>query len=160
MDALKSWGLAVCFAALAAGIAAIITPSGKMEKMFKLTISLFFLCCILVPLFSLGNIIPKDIKLTDQSSAGNTELNSAVTEQAEDISSQKLRSMVIECCKSEGVTPLKVEVKIITNKDGSMNAETTEVTLSPKDFGKIGVISDAVKQKTGLKVKFLEGEKQ
>lgn len=160
MDALKSWGLAVCFAALAAGIAAIITPSGKMEKMFKLTISLFFLCCILVPLFSLGNIIPKDIKLSSESSAGNTKLNSAVTKQAENISSERLRSMVIDCCGEVGVTPLKAEVKIITNKDGSMNAETAEVTLKAEDFGKIGVISDAVKQKTGLKVKFLEGEKQ
>lgn len=159
MDALKSWGLAVCFAALAAGIAAIITPSGKMEKMFKLTISLFFLCCILVPLFSLTNIIPKEIKLTDESSAGNTKLNSAITKQAENISSEKLRSMVIDCCSAEGVTPLKVEVQIITNKEGTMNAETAEVTLKPKDFGKIGVISDSVKQKTGLKVKFSEGEK-
>lgn len=42
MDAIKGWVMAICFAAVAAGMAGILAPSGNLEKIYKFVISLFF----------------------------------------------------------------------------------------------------------------------
>lgn len=50
METVKQWALSVCAAAVACGIAQMVLPRGSMEKIFKITVSVFFLCCLLSPL--------------------------------------------------------------------------------------------------------------
>ena len=160
MEALKSWGITVCFAALAAGIAGIIAPSGKMEKVYKFTVSLFFLCCLLVPLFSLKNISLGSISLSQKSSVSNRELSSAVNEQAASIAQQNVARLVASCCRTCGVEPVAVNVQVATTGTSSaMSVKSAEVVLKAADMSKQNKITDAVMNKLGITVKIKEGGK-
>lgn len=50
MDAIKQWAFAVCAAMIAVGISRMILPKSSVEKVFKITASVFFLCCLLSPI--------------------------------------------------------------------------------------------------------------
>ena len=50
MDEFLRWGMTLCCAALAVGILHIISPGSSMEKIFRITLSVFFLCCVVSPL--------------------------------------------------------------------------------------------------------------
>lgn len=158
MDALKSWALTICFAALAAGIAGIISPSGKMEKAYKFAVSLFFLCCLLVPLFSLKNITLTDVSLNQTTDSSKGELNSLVSEQAASVAQQNISQLVTRCCRSCGAEPLSVDVKVASEGTGrSMSVKYADVVLKASDMAKQGKIADAVMNKLGMSVKIREG---
>jgi hypothetical protein len=160
MEALKSWGTAVCLAALAAGIAGIIAPSGKMEKAYKFAVSLFFLCCLLAPLFSIKNISLGSVNLNQTNSISNGELDSAVNEQAAGIAQQNIASLVTSCCRTCGVEPVSVNVQVTAAGAGSaMSVQSAEVTVKTSDMPKQSKISDAVFSKLGITVKIKEGGK-
>jgi hypothetical protein len=157
MDALKSWALTICFAALAAGIAGIIAPSGKIEKVYKFAVSLFFLCCLLVPLFSLKNISLTGIDLNKTSGVSSSELNSVVSEQAAGVARQNISQLVARCCRSCGVEPVKVNVLVSTGTDGAMSVKSAEVVLRAADMAKKAKIATTVMNRLGMSVKIKEG---
>lgn len=158
MEALKAWGTTVCIAALAAGIAGIIAPSGKMEKVYKFAVSLFFLCCLLVPLFSLKNITPDSISLSQTGSMSNAALSSAVKEQAASVAQQNVASLVDNCCRSKGVVPVKIRVQIaFAGSSSKMSVSLVRVVLKSSDMPKQAEITDTIKNKLGIDVKIKEG---
>lgn len=159
MDALKSWGITVCFAALAAGIASIIAPSGKMEKIYKFAVSLFFLCCMLVPLFSIKNIVPKKIEINDETIGKSSKLSSAVQNQVGSVASQNLKTMINESLKAQGVQPQNITMQITKDNSGALDIKAITITLKKEDMPKKSVISDEIKSKYGLTVIIVEGEK-
>lgn len=162
MEVLRSWGTTVCLAALAAGIAGIIAPSGKMEKVYKFAVSLFFLCCLLVPLFSLKNISLGSVSLNQTSNVSNRQLNSAVSEQAASVAQQNVSSLVENCCRSCGAVPEKINVQIAFaggSSSSEMSVSSTEVVLHSSDMSKKAKIVDTIKNKLGIDVEIKEGGK-
>jgi hypothetical protein len=160
MDMLKSWGITVCLAALAAGIAGIVAPSGKMEKAFKFTVSLFFLCCLLVPLFNIRNISLDGIGFKQTGSVSNRELNSAVSEQAANMAQQNIARLVANCCRSCGAEPVTVNVQVEpSGTGGAISVKSAEVVLKSSDMSKQTKITDTVMNRLGIAVKIKEGGK-
>jgi hypothetical protein len=161
MDAIKSWAVTICLAALAAGIAGIIAPSGKMEKVYKFAVSLFFLCCMLVPLFSIKGISLGKISLDYTSnSVPNREIASTVNEQAIHLAQQNVAALVKNCCLSCGAEPKSVTVKVAASGTNSaMSVESAEVTLKTADMQKKQKIADAVMNKLGITVTVKDGGK-
>lgn len=159
MDELKSWATTVCLAALAAGIAGIIAPSGKFEKVYKFAVSLFFLCCMLTPLFSMKsiNLGGFDLSQVQQSSAASS-MQSAVNSEAQQVAEQNIKDIIGGCCKSCGVTPLCITVN--TNyKNGKISVQSAVITLKKADFSKQSAIKQEIDNKVGISVDVKEGEK-
>lgn len=50
MDILREWAFSICAAMVACGIALQIMPKTNLAGIFKLVVSVFFLCCLLSPL--------------------------------------------------------------------------------------------------------------
>jgi hypothetical protein len=149
MDFLKSWGITVCLAALAAGIAGIIAPTGKMEKVYKFAVSLFFLCCLLVPLFSLKNITLRSVQVDDSYGTTNSGMNAAVSEQAKSIAEQNVTNLVESCCRSCGTVADRIDVQIAFS-DGKMSVSSVEVKLKVSDKRKLKNVQETIKNKLGL----------
>jgi len=47
---MRQWGMALCCAAAAAGIARVLAPGGALGRVFRMSLGAFFLCCLLSPL--------------------------------------------------------------------------------------------------------------
>ena len=57
MQAIRIWAAAVCAAAIAASVAQLAAPEGKVQKALRCVIGLFFVCCIMAP-FAKGLSFP------------------------------------------------------------------------------------------------------
>lgn len=52
MDAVRDWALSVCAASVCGGIVYLLSPSGSLEKVLKIAVSVFFLTCLLSPVIT------------------------------------------------------------------------------------------------------------
>ena len=50
MEGIKQWAFSVCAAMVACGLCQMLLPKAGMEKIFRMTVSIFFLCCLLSPI--------------------------------------------------------------------------------------------------------------
>lgn len=52
MEAVRQWAFSICSAMVVCGIALQLMPKSSMTNIFKLVISVFFLCCLLSPIIT------------------------------------------------------------------------------------------------------------
>lgn len=158
MDSIRTWAETVCFAALAAGIAGIITPSGKLEKSFKFAVSLFFLCCMLTPLFCLKNIrLPAATPMPKQSTWDNSTLSSVVEDETINAAQDNVVSCVTKLCRDNGIEPVSVNARVEKTKDG-MDVHDVTIKLNHSDMQKSERIRSVISERLGLDVSVEEGE--
>ena len=158
MDSLKAWAVTICFAALAAGLANIIAPKGNMEKVYKFAVSLFFLCCVLTPLFHLKGIsLQMNIQTQTQSQLQSGTLQKTVDAQKLAQAESGVSELITQACKDNGVTPLNVSVKAAMGSDGAISISGAEITLKKADFSQKDVIAASVKEKLSLDITVKEG---
>lgn len=155
MDAVRSWAMSVCLAALAAGIAGMLAPRGNLEKILKFAVSLFFLCSVLVPLFSLRHIRLPDVAVSAPS--GQTSFTSAVEEMSLSQVRESLAAQVKTVCTDLGVTPVSVEVEVEKNQDGAYDPKSAHITLSADQMGRAAAVAAAVKEKLGFEAQVTAG---
>lgn len=157
MDSIKQWAMTICFAALAAGLANIIAPKGNLEKVYKFAVSLFFLCCVLVPLFSLKGI---SLNMNLQSvTQQNNNLQKTVDEQKLSETQSSVSALITEACKKKGVTPLSVTTKAAIDKSGNIAISSAVVKLKKENMVKKTEIVSAVKDELGIDITIEDGEK-
>lgn len=157
MDSIKQWAMTICFAALAAGLANIIAPKGNLEKVYKFAVSLFFLCCVLVPLFNLKGI---SLNINMQSvSQQNSNLQKTVDEQKLSETQSSVSALITETCKKKGVTPLSVTTKAAIDKSGNISISSAVIKLKKDNLVKKAEITTAVKDELGIDITIEDGEK-
>ena len=157
METIKTWGMTICFAALAAGLANIVAPKGNLEKVYKFAVSLFFLCCVLVPLFSLKGI-SLDLDLSSLSSQQNSSIQKTVEQQKIEEAEFGISDQIEAVCKANGVTPISVNTTAATNSSGAITTIHANIVLKKADMAKNGVITLAVKNALNIDVTVTEGE--
>jgi stage III sporulation protein AF len=157
MDSIKQWAMTICFAALAAGLANIIAPKGNLEKVYKFAVSLFFLCCVLVPLFNLKGI---SLNMNLQSvTQQNSNLQKTVDEQKLSEIQSSVSALITEACQKKGVTPLSVTTKAVIDKSGNIAISSVVVKLKKENMVKKTEIVSAVKDELGIDITIEDGEK-
>lgn len=82
MEAIKSWAIGICMAAIVAGLFTMLFPSGSMEKMIRIVISAFFICCLIAPFLSQKEFkIELEAMSSDSMSANEDALQEKLNEQ-------------------------------------------------------------------------------
>lgn len=158
MDAIKSWAMTLCFAAIAAGMAGIIAPSGNLEKVYKFAVSLFFLACVLIPVFQFKNISLPEISIsqTDISNDTLSDVSKTVADQEIEVSKEKISELITQICKQAAVTPLGIYVNIDRSKDGALSINKIKLILRREDMKRQSEIQSAVKKELGLNIEVYE----
>lgn len=149
MDAVRSWAMSACLAALAAGIAGMLAPKGNMEKMFRFAVALFFLCSVLAPLLALRHVTLSGAGVS-VSSAGTAALSSAVAEQTRAQVRENLENQARAVCKAQGVSPVSVEVDVEQDSGGAYDPKSAAVTLTAADMPKAQAVAAAMQNTLGL----------
>jgi hypothetical protein len=159
MEAIKSWAMTICFAAIAAGMAGIIAPSGNLEKIYKFVVSLFFLACVLVPAFALRNVKLPDMNLVaySDSSAVNS-LQNTVNGQVADQTKIKVSNLICNVCKGYNVVPMFVYTNVSSDQNGNIKIDSCKAVLKQKDMSKASDMAAAVKKELGIDAQFVQQE--
>lgn len=159
MDAIKSWAMTICFAAIVAGMAGIMAPSGNLEKVYKFVVSLFFLTCVLVPVFALRNIKIQDLNLvTYTDSTVSYSLQNTINGQVIDQTKIKISDLICNCCKTFDVVPMFVYVSVSSDKDGNIKIDSCKAVIKQEDAAKKSEMTTAVKEQLGLDIQFVVQE--
>ena len=78
MEAISQWAASLCFAAAAGGLCQMLAPDSGLGRVLKLSISVFFLCSLLLPLGAL-ELDFSDVLQTSQQEK-SYELSEEITE--------------------------------------------------------------------------------
>lgn len=154
MEAVRSWAMSVCLAALAAGIAGTLAPKGNLEKIYKFAITLFFLCSVLVPLFSLRNVRLPRFNVSS-ANAQTAVFSQSVADQTLQQVRDSVADVARSVCQKQGVTPASVDVVVLKDANGAYDPQSVMISLSEEDAGKQADIASAVQGTLGIPVKTL-----
>ena len=157
MDGIRSWAITLCFAALAAGMAGIIAPKGNMEKVFKFTVSLFFLCCILVPVFNLKHI-NLNIQIPDTSKKVTYNMQDEIKKQVSEESEKKIKDLVEDSFQKTGVEPRSITVDVDVSQDGSYQVKSIKAVIKHEYMKYKESLINTIKNDYGLDIEITEGE--
>lgn len=151
MDAVRSWAMSVCLAALAAGIAGMVAPKGNLEKIYKFAITLFFLCSVLVPLFNLRHVrLPTfSVSSTETQTAAFSQ---AFAEQTMQQVKDSVADVVRSVCEKQGVTPASVDVSVRQDANGTYDPQNVSLILNRADEYKQTAVVSALQNALGIPV--------
>lgn len=112
----------------------MLTPDGGTQKIFKVTIAAFFLCCLLAPFF-FGHI---DLNF-DTSTAGaqfesyQDDLQRTVQQQMKQSSESAVRQTLFSYLTAQKINVKEIEVKMDTREDTSIEMNQVTVVLDNAD---------------------------
>lgn len=128
MEAVKGWALAVCVAAVAGSLARLVSPGGSTQKVYQITVSMFFLCCMLSPVLTGAISGDFDAALSQPEAEYHTEaLEDVVDEQVKESFSASLRELV--CTELAQMDVKAEEIFVNVNTDGEGGIFITEMAV-------------------------------
>ncbi|MCI8649282.1 MAG: hypothetical protein HFG20_04115 [Anaerotruncus sp.] len=154
MDGIRQWAFGLCAAATACGVAQMVLPKSNLQKMFRMTASIFFLCCLLSPValapISLDSAPREDLQRQTEQRA--QQLRSAVEEQSGRIATEHIRLTAAEILETLGVEYEKIYITIHEDDTDSISISECEVELDSRYLPRHQEIRAALQQSLGVDV--------
>lgn len=151
MSTIRDWATCLCFAALAAAIIQMILPGGSSEKIMKLVIGAFFLCCVVSPLLTQNHILTLNTNLKQTSGEISTqrlddELDRELKQQIE----QRLEIVIRQSLSSTGADINKILISMDTLEDNSISISTIDIVLNECTPAEKSAVENAVMQSLSI----------
>ncbi len=152
MEALRQWGFALCCAAVVCSIAQMMAPKTSASTLFKLTLSVFFLCCICSPVLPEFN---SEFYLSrDESQEKANQIAQQLTENVqadfERQASDQVEDLIAQELKKIGVIPNKITIIVNRLEDESISISRVEIQLDSQYSDRSAEIQKILDQKLGL----------
>lgn len=131
MDSIRQWAFSLCVAMAAGGIAQMLMPKSGLEKIFRLTVSAFFLCCLLSPFVFRMPLLELDVKAYEQESIDQRakRLTDTVGHQTEQVAKQDIEKIIAEKLAEMGIKYHRITININTNGQNNPEVKTVEIEL-------------------------------
>lgn len=135
MESIQRWAFSLCAAAVAGAIAEIFAPNGGTKRIFRLCISVFFLCCLFSPVLKLAvqdNLIDDIFPASSASAYENDYIaaNELYTERITSAFRNNICRLVKEVLEELGINDAEIQVGININADNCISINEVEITLS------------------------------
>ncbi len=136
-------------------VAGIIAPNGNMEKIFILTISIFFLTALITPLFNIKAgfsfhfASQSTLAQTTSQAAQKTEktMDAQIVSEAE----KRIEDLIQDCAVRNKYNPLKTDVSI-TKNGTKIEIKSATVWLTSKEYRNASSLKDAVKKELDIEL--------
>lgn len=154
MNAVQQWAFSVCAAAVAAGIARMLLPGAGLEKMFTLTVSVFFLCCLLSPLALRDPGLNLDIGgiVWQQSREDGEQLRELADQQALELARNSIHRLIRDKLTQLGINAGEITINITTNGQNNVVIEEVVILLDDRHKSRNSEIRSALREELGLDV--------
>ena len=114
MDGIREWGYSLCAAAIACGMMQVLIPNAGAGRVMRMTVSVFFLCCLFSPLVLRTPELAEIPQSTAQAEAN--EIARRLTEGQEGRfigkAQEGLRHRVQDSLEEIGIFPSKIQITI------------------------------------------------
>lgn len=155
MEALKQWAFSICCAMVACGIMQILMPKSSLERMFKLVVSVFFLCCLLSPFLLRSAALGLELREYPQNDIEEraSRLESVVERQWNGAAAGGLEKIVRGKLAEMGINDDTTTINIITNGQITNEPPIVEITLDSAYRERHNVLRGALMDELGLEVR-------
>lgn len=155
MDAIKQWAFSICAAMVACGLAQMVLPNSGMEKIFRTTVSVFFLCCLLSPVFLRVPSLQIELQESTRSDIEQraARLTGEVERQAADTAGSELRKIVEEKLAQMGINYLDIAININTNGQSAEDAAQVDILLDAAQEAGHGALQAELAQALGVDIR-------
>lgn len=143
METIHSWALGLCAAAIIGSAAAVLTPSGSLEKSMKTIISVFLICAVILPFFKEKSAINNDLS---KNFAECDEIEESVGKEVREQTESLLKSTVFDILERKGISCKDIVIQIET-ADNTVNVKSVTVIAPDKDAQ---TVKDILKSEAGI----------
>ena len=135
MDSIREWGYSLCAAAIACGIIQILIPNAGAGKVMRMTVSVFFLCCLFSPfVLQMPELEPVPFSSAQQKAEEiASQLNQNQEEQTLLHAEKELCSQTEEYLKEIGIFSSKIEISIHAVDKSRIEISEVKVILKESD---------------------------
>ena len=139
MEIIRQWAVSICFAAVVCAVVMMIVPPGSTEKVFRITVSAFFICCAVLPI--INNFSDINLEL-NQSFEQNEDIAIDITQKMDE---QIIREIELQLSKSaqEIFNMYNCDAKDVYKRQPQQGA--CKLTLNVKN----GIIQEALVETLG-----------
>lgn len=159
MEGVRQWAFALCTAMVVCAVAQMLLPKGNMQKIMQVTMSVFFLCCLLSPIVlqdaELRIELQEDVQQEiDQRAA---QLTSEVERQTDQAAQTRLAKLAWQELVEAGINPQAVTIHM--NEIGQ-STPRVRIRLTKADRDKDEQVRKIIKQALGLETELLYTEEE
>lgn len=151
MELIRNWTLTMCVTAVAGAIAGMIAPKVGAGKIFKITLSTFFLCCMIVPFFDIPKTESPSFSQSFDNVGDNSHINEMIKEQTvlgtQNILENKLESYIQD---ETGISPVKIELIMNTEDEEQIYISEALVTVTEQSYQTVKSIEGEIKKTFGI----------
>ncbi len=117
MEAVRTWAFSVCASMAVCGIALQILPKSNLSGVFRLVVSVFFLCCLLVPVAVNFPIERYNLEEYSAQIAGERAeaLMETAEKQAELAADENLEKIIADNLRQMGINYHDITINISVN---------------------------------------------
>ena len=135
MEAIRRWAFSLCAASIAGAIAEMFAPEGGARRIFRLCVSVFFLCCLFSPVLELaGNGGWLDGVFAKSEDTEYTEeygkLGDAYERQVTEAFRRNVEKLAKEALESAGINSAEISVSVNNDMDNCISISEVEVRLN------------------------------
>lgn len=126
MELIRQWGMALCCAALAGGIAQMLAPGAAMNRIFRIALGAFFLCCMIDPFIGIRGDQLQELNF--QQKQEQQETADQLSSQAEEIFLVNVKDKLVQLAQK------KLENMGINEGQVTVYINETSLQLQPEDI--------------------------
>ncbi len=156
IDALRGWAAAVGCAAVAGGLALSLSPSTGMQRVLRLSLAAFFICCMMVPLMGSRPEFPtlSAGAAQVQSQEIAEKLKIVMDERIDRQAGEQIKTSLERNLQDLGINPLDVKIYIVSDNTQQDNVVIqADIKLESKYAGRHDELVTYLKNKLGISVK-------
>lgn len=155
MEGVRQWAFSVCTAMVACGIAQLVMPKSNMEKMFRVTVSVFFLCCLLSPVVirSPDLLIQVEEYSREEIEARAAKLTAVVDAQSQSEAKAQVEKIIADKLVKMGIKYRSITININTNGQSGQEIESVDIELDVQHERDHEKILAALRGEMGLKIR-------
>lgn len=156
MEEIRGWAFGICAAAIACGMIQLILPKSGTQRIFQLTASVFFLCCLLSPLAlslpSMGDFTAGQEEMQAEVERRSKLLEGAVEERGKTLAVESIRGAAADTLEEMGIPYRKIYVNVHDDANNSISISECEVELDRRYMERHDEIRAALMKKLGVNV--------
>ena len=160
MESVKVWAISICMASLAGTVAHFLSPSGSVQRIFKVVVSVFFITIMVYPVVGLSadNIGDAFDGYTyyDSYVDNADEIADIVLEQ----SVSQIKSAVGEMLQELGIKDYEISVSTDINEDESIVISKIEIEIGEEYKARIQEIYTELSRDIDCEIDIYIGGKQ
>lgn len=155
MEGLRQWAFSVCVAMVVAGVARMLLPKSGLQKVFGITVSVFFLCCLLSPVaFRLPDFaLEVEGATTEEIQRRAAALQETVAGQSQDAAKGAVEKIIVDILEEMGINPISITIHINTGGQSASSVESADIVLPRKQEQNHEIIRRVLSEQLGFSIR-------